>query len=187
MMSFSPYKGQKIDYDETKTVSDIQNIDLNEEWQVLQEIEDVTKNTFSDTSGRVEQIYEYTIQVTDDVGLRSDYAFPVKGRRYFDNSDFGVTDFVGRFNPTTKSINLSWTFDPPQDELLRNVDYYFYLYRAENNDELKRYRILPSSQTSFTETISNADINYSYAIVVGYLNGKAGAISNPVMVETGIK
>lgn len=154
-----------------------------DDWQVLQTLEDATINTFSDTTGKEEQLYEYTIQVVDDAELYSDFAFPVKGRRWFDNVIPEVVDFSVKYNSKSKTVSLNWTYQPVNHELLEGIDYMFYVYRSIGNAGLTTYRMVDSGKTSFLDQKTTEDGDYNYAIKVVYLNGKSGAMSEQQKVS----
>jgi hypothetical protein len=153
-----------------------------DDWKKLAEIP-APDTVFTDRTARIEQIWEYTLRAQDDSGLFSEFAFPVKGRRWFGGQISGVDKFQVKYDSTARAVQVSWTFKQPEYELLNGVEHTFYLYRAMGADPLSLYRILESNQTAFTDVKTDKQGVYNYALKVVYLNGKTGAVCDPKSVN----
>lgn len=154
-----------------------------DDWEVLQEFEDASLNSYADTSAKVEQIYEYSMRALDDAALFSGYAFPVKGRRWFGEEILTVEDLQPTYNSNTQKIQLRWTFEPPKYDILQGINHLFYIYRSVGNDALLRYRIIDGQNTSFSDLKVKEGEQYNYAVKVVFQNGKGSALSDTVSVQ----
>jgi fibronectin type 3 domain-containing protein len=154
-----------------------------DDWEVLQEFDDASLNSYADTSAQIEQIYEYSMRALDDAALFSGYAFPVKGRRWFGGKIPTVDDLQLTYNSSTQELQLRWTFERPKYDLLEGVNYLFYIYRSIGDNPLLRYRIIDGQNTSFSDLKVKEGEQYNYAIKVVFQNGKGSALSDTVSVQ----
>jgi uncharacterized protein len=132
---------------------------------------------YTDLSAVEEVLYEYTLRAVDDAGLASDWAFPVKGRRWFGAPIPNVENFTAAYSDSTKTVQLRWEYAPPVTGFLAEVDYSFSLYRAVGTGPLMRYRLFDRNTTAFFDPKSKNDGQYQYAVMVIFKNGKTSALS----------
>jgi hypothetical protein len=147
-----------------------------EDWTVLGELGG-RDTSFMDQTAAVEEMYEYSLRAKDDAGLLSEFAFPVKGRRWFEGTILNVENLQAMYDSTAKSIRLDWKFSPPQYEIFKNVDYVYYIYRSIGTAPVIRYRTIESQLTSFNDLKIKAGEQYNYALMVVFMNGKSSGLS----------
>lgn len=147
-----------------------------DEWEVLKEFTAFERN-YTDTATQAEQWYQYTIRAQDDAGLFSDYAFPVKARRWFAGEIGTIENLQIVYDSTAQTVNLSWQFATPNDDLLKDQDYLFYIYRSLGNSPVLRYRILDRDTTSFSDPKVQKEGTYNYTVKVVFMNGKSGPMT----------
>lgn len=132
---------------------------------------------YTDLSAVEEVLYEYTLRAIDDAGLASDWAFPVKGRRWFGAQIPNVENFAAAYSDSTKTVQLRWDYAPPVTGFLAEVDYSFSVYRAVGTGPLMRYRLFDRNTTRFSDPKSKDDGQYQYAVMVIFKNGKTSVLS----------
>ncbi len=137
---------------------------------------------FTDFSAVEEVLYEYTLRAIDDAGLASDWAFPVKGRRWFGAQIPNVENFTAAYSDSTKTVQLRWAYAPPVTGFLAEVDYSFSVYRAVGTGPMMRYRLFDRNTTQFSDPKSKTDGQYQYAVMVIFKNGKTSALTPPQTV-----
>lgn len=137
-------------------------------------------SAYVDKSARAEQLYEYSLRAKDDAGLFSPYAFPVNGRRYFNDKLLSVTDFQVAFDSTGRAMQLKWKFQAPDIDLLKGVEYQFYLYRSVGAGLPERYKLLDGNLRAFTDKAIREKGQYNYSICVMFKNGKTSELSSIV-------
>ncbi|GJM36076.1 MAG: hypothetical protein DHS20C18_50770 [Saprospiraceae bacterium] len=147
-----------------------------DEWEVLQEFT-AFERSFTDTSTQAEQFYQYTMRAQDDAGLFSDYAFPVKARRWFGGESGTIENLQIAYDSSAQAVNLNWQFAPPADDILKDQDYLFYVYRSLGDSPMLRYRILDRQTTSFSDLKVQKEGQYNYAVKVVFTNGKSGPMT----------
>lgn len=151
------------------------------DWNLIATIE-ITDTSFTDRTAIVEQLYEYSLRAKDDADLYSDYAFPVKGRKWFNGNVLNVNDLSIDFATNTQSIQLQWQFLAPDFVPLKGLDYRFYLYKSTGEAPVTRYRQLKSQTLSFSDNKVEATVKHNYAIKVVFENGKSSLISEVISI-----
>lgn len=140
-------------------------------WTTLAEFtEDETD--FVDETAEIEVLYNYTMIAIDAADNQSEYAYPFKARRYFDDELVQPTNFRGNYDKDNKQIQLSWQFQPPSIPLLEDVSYYFHMYKSVGDAPPILYKRLGSDDLQFTDTTIKDKAVYNYALKVVFENGK---------------
>jgi fibronectin type 3 domain-containing protein len=123
--------------------------------------------------------YEYTMQVTDSTGFRSNFAVPVKGRVFDNGVRPGIVALTAVADTTAGVIRLSWDYPVSGDG-----EYWFVVYRGLSNEEPTRYRST-GVETLFEDrrVRFRSEEAYQYAVQVMYRNGGASPLSEVVPIE----
>jgi fibronectin type 3 domain-containing protein len=154
-----------------------------DEWEILATL-GAEDTLFVDLTADTEQLYEYTLRAQDDADLFSDYAFVHKARKWFDGKIVAIQNLEITYDTTeSKRILLAWEFEKPTDELLKNEEYRFYLYRSWGYAPLERYKQLDNTKRDYIDTKIRKPGKYNYAVKVVFKNGKTSPLSEMVFVE----
>ena len=137
---------------------------------------------YLDTSAVVEQLYEYSLRALDDAGWFSDYAFPVKGRRWFSDELLLVTGLTAALDAEKKSVIIKWTYSPPSEGLLNGETYRFFLYRAVGDGPMERFRQIAGETYDYIDARLIKDQPLHYAVKVVFRDGKTSPMSDIVTV-----
>ncbi len=161
--------------------------DAGQDWSVLFEMSNTKIDFFIDSTAKVEQLYEYTIRALDSVGHYSGFAFPAKGRRWFNGTGMEISNVTAVFDSKKRKVNLKWEYVSPNHEVLKDIEYVFYIYRSIGDLELVRYKMIDGSNTIYIDADLKKDEVYNYTIKVVYKNGKSGPLTEPVTVSVNRK
>ena len=149
-------------------------------WEAIQEFSAKTELYF-DESTRTEQYYIYTMEAVDSSGNRSDQAFPVIGRRFFDGDEGEIVTLNATKNEDGKSVSIFWESEDSGDDFLENQQRVYFLYRSKNGGKYSKIKQLRSTQTNFTDEPGVG--KYSYGVRMVYEDGKMGVISKTEPIE----
>lgn len=149
-------------------------------WKTIGQLGGRAKGVWRDTTGALDQTYEYTVRAQDDAKLFSDYAFPVFGRRTFDGTGASVRNLSVRINKTAGIATLNWQFDPKETPELSDQPFYFFLYRGVNGGSMEKYKQLSGALRHYDDRDLKKEGAYQYAIKVVWQDGKTGLTSAPV-------
>lgn len=149
------------------------------QWELVDSVA-ATATSFADTSAQFEVNYQYTMYTLDDADLLSEQANIQAGRRIFTADIGGVGELTVGLQGEGKQARpqVQWTYERPSEQLLREADYRFMLYRATGNEAMVRYKQLKSKEPSFIDSAVEPGATYRYALMVVYSNGKKSGLSD---------
>lgn len=134
------------------------------QWRTLDTL-NARRTSYTDKKIVQNTRYLYTIVCIDSSGLHSEEALPVAARPFDSGKRDPVTNFVARYDKKTKTITLSWNYQPRKKEL-----YWFMLYKAFEGKPLSEYTSVPGDTKTFRDGTPSAGIT-TYGIVVITANG----------------
>lgn len=132
--------------------------------------------TYTDTSARMDVLYEYSILAEDESGLRSELSFPILARRPFDRDLLKIENFSVRRDPASGQLEMSWSFNAPP-EILNSDNYNFNIYESSDSAEWRKIKQVASDTNQFTykKEFKPEDKIY-FAIKAVLANGKTSAL-----------
>ncbi len=104
-------------------------------------------------------LYQYCLFAQDSSNLKSELSFILEARPYYLGVLPEIKNFSVFFDEKNKTATLNWDYD-------KLPEIYFVIYRAYENQPLRRYKTIKSSDTrNYTDSeFSNGAGKYSYAI-----------------------
>lgn len=145
-------------------------------WKSIASIKNRSVNSFSDSTALMGTLYEYSLDVSDDAGLRSERSNVVSGQLVGASVRSGVQGLVGEFDKAGKRVVVRWN---PATEAAE-----YYLYKAIGDAEPTLYRSVANVK-EFVDTEVFPGNSYRYAVKVVGSDGKESTLTSTgkIMVD----
>ena len=132
---------------------------------------------YSDTQIEYGSIYRYLLRTKDDAGLTADNA-SVSVKAIDEKIMPPVSEISFDVSREKHLVNLHWNY--PTTKHLKG----FKIYRAASADrQLRMYKYLPSSVSSYTDKVLQINSKYRYAIQAVFDNDAESRLSEEVLVS----
>ena len=151
-------------------------MDEDMDWtQVLSFNKDEFYDTYIDSLVETGKAYAYTMQVTDDDGLDSEFCQPVSRRL----KDYGIRSpiesFTAQADTSIRSIVLQWIYDQSPRE--------YYLYRGQNEKPMALLKVISGDKIEYRDTHLKAGETYKYVLRAVFPNGTVSPFT-PILEVT---
>lgn len=138
-------------------------------WKPLANVKDRSVHSFTDSTAQPGTLYEYSLDASDDVGLRSERSNVVSAQVVGASVRSGVQGLVGEFDKAGKRVVIRW------NSAVEGAEYY--LYKSIGNAEPTLYRSVANVK-EFVDTEVFPGNTYRYAVKVVGSDGKESMLTS---------
>ncbi len=149
------------------------------DWSLLDSIV-APVNEYTDTTVKSGFKYWYRISAMDDDNNKSKKSNPVMINYPLAQVSGMIEELHVGFEPTTKTLNLTWKLPTVQVDGLKNVGYYFQVYKSTSGAPLDYYK--KTSITQYNDPLVDVGGTYTYAVKVVYENGFETELCSPFTI-----
>jgi hypothetical protein len=121
-------------------------------------------------------MYQYQLVTVDSAGNRSTPSNVVQLRPYDPGTRPTVKNISAIYDEKSKTVKLTWSYDA------RSEDYWFTVYRSQENLPIAQYRAVDKNTLTFEDNAISTG-SYSYAVRMNAKSGAQSPLSTPVSVS----
>jgi hypothetical protein len=146
-----------------------------DEWQQIKDFPS-TIEYYSDRKVSQNTMYQYQLVTVDSAGNRSTPSNVVQLRPYDPGTRPAVKNISAIYDEKSKTVKLTWSYDA------RSEDYWFTVYRSQENLPIAQYRAVDKNTLTFEDNAISTG-SYSYAVRMNAKSGAQSPLSTPVSVS----
>ena len=120
--------------------------------------------------------YYYTLIAVDDSKLESEPDMPITGRLIDLHIRPAIIKITSQVDLTTQLVQLNWIY---KEQGINQ----FVVYRSENSEPYRIYKILPKDEFSLTDKNIKINTVYKYMIRANFEGGDNSAMSKEIVVK----
>lgn len=152
-----------------------------EEWKTILEFDNELDSLVYDKKAEFDTKLDYRILAIGENGLVSPASNTKTVTRSFNPTLLNVPDIDILEMKSENTVIVSWSFEPPDIDVLKNIPFTFTILKSDNKGKLGVYDRVASDIRNWADEIVRSRGKITYAIQVVFKNGIRGPISEKVV------